>query len=196
MRPDFDAAVEAIDRANSEDPRTQEADGRTWPQEVLYSRRMTDWVARLAPGASEELRLAVRAQHFRRWEVPRSTYPEGRLGYLRWRKDLKKIHADKLAAIMRDAGYGDASIEKAGTLILRKETARDPEGQTLEDAACLVFLQFEFAEFAAKTDDAKVIDILRKTWRKMSATARETALGLELGDRERGLVGRALDMKK
>ena len=82
------------------------------------------------------------------------------------------------------------------TLIVRKETARDPEGQTLEDAACLVFLQFEFAAFAAKTDDAKVIDILRKTWRKMSLAAREAALGLELGERERGLVGRALDPSK
>lgn len=192
MRPDFDAAVAAIDRANSGDPRPQEAEGRTWPQEVLYSRRMSDWVSRLATGASEELRLAARAQHLCRWEVSRSTYPEGRLGYLRWRKDLKKIHADKLAAIMREAGYDDGSIDKARTLILRKETARDPEGQTLEDAACLVFLQFEVVAFAAKTDDSKVVDILRKTWAKMSPVAREAALKLDLGDRERGLVERAL----
>ena len=129
---------------------------------------MVDWVRALAPGASEELLLAARAQHVRRWTVPRSKYPEGRNGYLRWREGLKKFHADTLAAIMKEAGYADAAVEKSRSLLVRKNLASDAEGQTLEDAACLVFLQFEFAEFSAKTEPGKMVDILRKSWGKMS----------------------------
>lgn len=180
----FEAACAAIDRANAEDPQ-----GR----ELLYSRRMVDWVRALAPSASEELLLAVRAQHIRRWTVARSTYPEGRNGYLRWREDLKKFHAETLATIMKEAGYGDAAVAKARSLIVRKNLAADAEGQTLEDAACLVFLQFEFAEFAAKTEPDKMVDILRKSWKKMSPAARDRALGLPLTADQLALVQRALE---
>lgn len=179
----YASACAAIDRANAEDPRDCE---------VLYGRRMVDWVRVLAPGASEELLLAARAQHVRRWTVPRSTYPEGRNGYLRWREGLKKFHADTLASIMKEAGYGDASIEKARSLLVRKNLAVDAEGQTLEDAACLVFLQFEFAEFSARTEPDKMVDILRKSWGKMSPAARDQALRLKLGVAELDLVKKAL----
>jgi hypothetical protein len=182
--PDYEAACAAIDRANSEDPKGYE---------LLYGRRMVDWVRKLAPQASEELLLAVRAQHLRRWTVPRSTYPEGRVGYLKWREGLKQFHADQLAEIMRDAGYGDASVAKTRSLILRKNQSADAEGQTLEDAACLVFLQFELAEFSAKTEPDKMVDILRKSWGKMSPAAREAALRLPLAPAELGLVKRALE---
>lgn len=181
---DFDAVVRAIDLANADDPRA--------PRETEYSRRMADWAARLRPAASPELLLAVRAQHVRRWSVPRESFPEGRVGYLNWRESLKKMHADVLGGAMSAAGYPEASVQKARSLILRKNHAADPEGQTLEDAACLVFLETEFAEFAAKTPDDKVVDILRKTWEKMSTSAREAALRLPLGDRELALVRRAL----
>ena len=180
----FDAACAAIDKANAEDPQ-----GR----EVTYSHRMVDWVRKLAPAASEELLLAVRAQHIRRWTVARSSYPEGRNGYLHWREDLKKFHAEALGTIMKDAGYGDAAVAKARSLIVRKNLATDAEGQTLEDAACLVFLQFEFAEFAAKTEPDKMVDILRKSWKKMSPAARERALGLALPPDQLALVQRALE---
>lgn len=179
----YDAACAAIDRSNREDP-----SGRELP----YSQRMVEWTQRLAPGASEELLLAVRAQHVRRWTVPRSKFPDGRAGYLSWRETLKKFHAETLAAAMKESGYGDAPIAKAKALILRKNLASDPEGQALEDAACLVFLQFEFSGFAAKTGEEKVVDILRKTWQKMSPRAREAALALPLGTREGELVRRAL----
>lgn len=179
----YEAACAAIDRANAEDPRGHE---------LPYSRWMVEWTGTLAPAASEELLLAVRAQHLRRWTVPREGYPEGLTGYLRWRETLKKAHADGLGAIMKEAGYPDASVEKARGLILRKNLSSDPEGQTLEDAACLVFLEHEFAGFAAKTAEEKVVDILRKTWEKMSARARELAIGIPYGSREGAIVKRAL----
>jgi hypothetical protein len=184
MEPPFVTASAAIDRANAEDPTGQE---------LLYGQRMVDWARKLAPKASEELLLAARAQHLRRWTVPRSTYPDGRTGYLKWREGLKKFHADALAAIMAQAGYGEDAVAKARSLLVRKNLASDAEGQTLEDAACMVFLQFEFAPFAAKTEPDKMVEILRKTWEKMSTAAREQALGLQLGPTELGLVKRALE---
>jgi len=180
----FEAACAAVDRANAEDPHGREAD---------YSRRMVEWVRRLAPGASEELLLAARAQHLRRWTVSRSSYPEGRGGYLRWREDLKKFHADTLAGMMKEAGYGEGPVAKAKSLLVRKNLASDAEGQTLEDAACLVFLQFEFGEFAAKTEQDKMVDILRKTWKKMSEAARREAVALSMPEDQRALVRRALE---
>jgi hypothetical protein len=180
----FESACAAIDRINAEDPQGREVD---------YGRRMVDWVRTLAPAASEELLLAARAQHIRRWTVPRSKYPDGRTGYLRWREDLKKFHAEVLAGILKDAGYDSESQEKAHSLLVRKNLSSDAEGQTLEDAACLVFLQFEYAEFAAKTEPDKMVDILRKSWKKMSPAARDAALRLPLSDRERDLVKRALE---
>jgi hypothetical protein len=184
MSASYDSAAAAIDRANAEDPKGYE---------VLYGKRMVDWVRALAPDASEELLLAARAQHVRRWTVPRSKYPEGRNGYLRWREGLKKFHADTLAAVMKDAGYGEGAIAKSRSLLVRKNLAEDAEGQTLEDAACLVFLQFEFAEFSGKTEPGKMVDILRKSWGKMSPAARERALQLKLGEVELNLVKKALE---
>lgn len=180
----YEAACQAIDRALGEDPAGHE---------LPYSGRMVEWTRKLDPGASEELLLAVRAQHLGRWTVPRATYPEGRAGYLSWREALKKVHAGALGPLMKEAGYGESSIAKARGLILRKNLSSDPEGQTLEDAACLVFLQFEFSEFARKTPPDKVVDILRKTWQKMSPRAREAAGAVPLGEAERGLVRRALE---
>jgi hypothetical protein len=183
MSAPYEAAASAIDRANAEDPKGTE---------VLYGQRMVEWVRALAPDASEELLLAARAQHVRRWSVPRSTYPEGRTGYLRWREGLKKFHAETLASIMKEAGYADGAIEKARSLLVRKNLATDAEGQTLEDAACLVFLQFEFAEFSAKTEPGKMVDILRKSWGKMSPAARDRALKLKFEAAELNLVKQAL----
>jgi hypothetical protein len=154
---------------------------------------MAEWTTRLRPDASPELQLAARAQHVRRWAIPRESFPEGRTGYLSWREKLKRMHADFLGEAMAAAGWPEESVRKARGLLLRKNASPDPEGQTLEDAACLVFLEREFADFAAKTPDDKVVDILRKTWEKMSAPAREAALALPLGTREISLVRRALE---
>ncbi len=188
----YEAACEAVDQANAGDPRQAEARGRSWPQEALYSRRMVEWARRLAPEASEELLLAVRAQHVRRWTLPRSSFPEGRAGYLSWREKLKKFHAETLGGIMKEAGYGGGSIGRAQGLILRKNLSPDPEGQVLEDAACLVFLEHELAAFAGKTEPEKVVDILKKTWEKMSARARELGRALPYGPGETELLRKAL----
>jgi hypothetical protein len=153
---------------------------------------MTAWARRLAPEASEELLLAVRAQHVCRWTLPRSDFPEGRAGYLSWRERLKKFHAETLGRIMAEAGYPPGSVERAKALILRKNFAPDPEGQVLEDAACLVFLEHELAALAAKTPGEKVVDILRKTWEKMSPRAREIAAALPQAPAEAALLRRAL----
>ncbi len=179
----FETACAAVDRAHAEDPQGKELE---------YGARMAAWVGRLAPTASEELRLAARAQHLRRWSVPRTEFPEGRTGYLAWRERLKKLHAESAAAILKEAGYGEASIAKVRSLIQRKEKAADPEGQVLEDAACLVFLETELVPFAAKTEEGKLVDILRKSWGKMSEGGRAAALTLPFGDRERALLQKAL----
>jgi hypothetical protein len=181
-----------IDDANRKDPRTVFFKGESHPQELLYSQRMLAWTQHLKPGATEELLLAVRAQHIERWQIPRGQYPMDRRGYLRWREELKKRHAARLADIMRQSGYAETSVSRAADLILRKQMTPDLDGQVLEDAACLVFLQYEFADFAAKTSEAKVIDILRKSWKKMSAQAHAEALKLGYGVKELALVQKAL----
>ncbi len=185
-------ALAAIDAANAEDPSTIVLDDRPVARELVYGQRMSAWLDRLAPDASEALRIAVRAQHIRRWQVPRASYPEGRTGYKRWRSDLARKHADLAAGIAVDAGYDDATGARIGDLIQKRGLRTDPETQTLEDVACLVFLEHYLGELAAKHDRAKVIDILRKTWPKMSAHGHAAALGLALDDAQRALVHDAL----
>lgn len=180
----YAAACEAIDRASGEDPKREEP---------VYSRRMVGWVSKLAPQASEELLLAARAQHLRRWTIPRSKYPADQAGYLSWRQTLKRFHAETLAGIMRAAGYSETSVAKGCALLVQKHLAQDPEGQTLEDAACLVFLEFEFPAFSGKTAPDKMVEILRKSWRKMSPAARARGLELRLEPAELALVQKALE---
>lgn len=183
METKLQRALDRIDAVNAEDPEGKELD---------YSRRMTDWLERLEPEAGDALRLAVRAQHIGRWKIPRSAYPKDRVGYLTWRNELGKLHADWTAEILRDVGYDGQTIERVRKMLRKKGLKTDPEVQTLEDVACLVFLEHYFADFAREHDDDKVVDILRKTWRKMSERGRQAALGLSLGEREKALVDRAL----
>jgi hypothetical protein len=188
----FSAAIARIDAANAQDP-TLEPDGAGGaPKQLLYSRRMTEWLNRIEPAASEALRLAVRAQHICRWRIPRSDYPMDRSGYLRWRSELGRFHAELTGQIMRDAGYDEAMIQRVQSLIRKEGIKRDPEAQTLEDVACLVFLQHYFAGFAPRHDEQKLIPILRKTWKKMSPRAHEQALQLDLPDHARSIIGKAL----
>jgi hypothetical protein len=188
----FRAAIERIDAANADDPHRVSHDGREIAAEVLYARRMTAWLERLYPDASEQLRLAVRAQHIRRWEIPRDTYPMDRAGYHRWRTALYTFHADTAERILREVGYDDATIARVRSLLRKERLKSDPETQALEDVACLVFLESYFAEFAAKHDDEKLITILRRTWAKMSPKARDAALALKLEPRARALIENAL----
>src|SRR5688572_15960970 len=171
----FARAVEQIDAAHAEDPAVATAEGKTYPAELLYARRMAAWLDRLEPAASEALRLAVRCQHLRRWTIPRAEFPMTRPGYLQWRTTLARFHADQAAEILRGVGYDDATVTRVRSLVRKERLATDPEAQALEDAACLVFLEGEFVDFARRHEDQKVEGILRKTWRKMSDKGRAEA---------------------
>lgn len=194
----FDDAIARIDDANKADPNRETFEGQLWPKELLYSRRMSAWLDRLAPDASEALRLAVRAQHIERWHIPRDRYEDGKKGYHLWRTTLYRYHADRTSKLLTDLGYDSATIERVGQLIQKKHLRSDSEAQTLEDAACLVFLENHFADFtqkyADKYDDAKIVDIVRKTWAKMSDNGHKAALQLakSLPERARKLIGDAL----
>jgi len=188
----FEAALRRFDEENSRDPNVETVDGAPRPRELLYARRLRDWVLRLCPDATEELRLAARCQHICRWEIPRNSYLMTRAGYLQWRASLKKFHAQKAGEILRDVGYGEDAVRRVQDLNLKKNFPNDPEGRVLEDALCLVFLQFQFADLAAKTVEDKTINALRKSWQKMTDAARAEALKLDFGPREKALLERAL----
>ena len=188
----FDDAILLIDTANSADRRIENADGDGVPRELLYSQRMTAWLDRLEPEAGEALKLAVRAQHLRRWEIRRDTYPVGRAGYHSWRRELAVFHADKAGELLAEAGYDGPMIARVQSLIRKENLRSDPETQTLEDVACLVFLEHYFEHFLPQQDAAKVIEIVRKTWRKMSPRGQAAALELELAPEAQELVEKAL----
>jgi hypothetical protein len=185
----YEAALLRFDAENSRDPNRE----NSHPRELLYAQRLTNWVLRLYPNASEELRLAARCQHLCRWEIPRNSYPMTRPGYLKWRADLKKFHAQKAGEILREVGYDEKTVQRVQELNLKKKFPDDPETRVLEDALCLVFLEFQFAELAAKTAEDKTINALQKSWQKMTEAARAEALKLNYGEREKNLLQRALN---
>lgn len=188
----FEAVVRRFDEENSRDPNTEVEAGVALPREWLYAQRLTRWVLRLCPAASEALRLAARSQHICRWEIPRQSHPMTRAGYLQWRATLKKFHAQKAGEILREAGYPEEIVRRVQDLNLKNNFPADPETRVLEDALCLVFLEFQFAALAAKSDDEKMVNALRKSWQKMSEAARAEALKLNFGAREKMLLNRAL----
>lgn len=190
--PRFLDAIERFDAANARDPNTTIIEGLPQPKELVYAQRMTDWLDRLEPGASEPVRLAARAQHLMRWSIPRSDYPMDRPGYLKWRTTLYDFHADQAERILREVGYDDATVQRVRSLVRKQGIKTDVEMQLLEDVICLVFLENYFAEFAADHDEEKLIRILRRTWSKMSQRGHDAALAIELPKRERGLIEKAL----
>lgn len=188
----LERAIARIDEVNSGDPRTVRVDDGEEPTELLYGRRMSGVLEQFEPRASEALRLAVRAQHIARWRIPRDDFPRDRAGYKRWRTGLMQMHADLTAGILREVGYDDDFVDRVGQLIRKQGIKRDPEAQTLEDVACLVFLKHHLEEFAADHEEERVVDILRKTWVKMSARGQDAALQLRLTGRGGELVAQAL----
>jgi Domain of unknown function (DUF4202) len=188
----FDRAVAAIDAANADDPRRIRVRGEERPKELAHAELVTEWVRRLRPDASEELLLAARAHHVRRWEIPRDSYPDGRSGYLRWRRALHDLHARIAGDALSEAGYEPAAIERVQAIIRKRDLARDPEVQALEDALCLVFLETQFDELSDRLDAEKMDDVVGKTLVKMSDEGKQLALTLELSDDERAALERAL----
>jgi hypothetical protein len=184
----FAAALRRFDEENGRDPNQENGQ----PRELLYAERLTNRVLRLNPNASETVRLAARCQHLCRWQIPRSDYPMTRPGYLKWRADLKKFHAQRAGEILKEVGYDEDTIRRVQDLNLKKNFPADPECRLLEDALCLVFLEFQCADLAAKTTEDKMINALKKSWEKMTETARAEALKLNYSEREKKLIQQAL----
>lgn len=175
----YHRARDLIDAANSADPNQVEVDGRAWPKELLYSERMSDMLERYKPDADEVAKLAIRAQHIERWKSPRKAYPEGRIGYLQWRKDLYKIQASRAAELMQQAGYDEDSSKRAWQAVAKKNIKGNADTQLLEDVTDLVFMEHYMLEFVGKHpeySEDKWIEIIRKTWNKMSPDAHQFAL--------------------
>ncbi|MEE2664702.1 MAG: DUF4202 domain-containing protein [Myxococcota bacterium] len=188
-------ALDAIDARNQGDPNQIFVRGATRPKELAHAELATEWVERLVEDPSDELRLAARSHHLRRWAISRSEYPAGRGGYHRWRKALQRLHADEVGAILENEGYAEPTVARVRALVRKQglERGDDPEVQALEDALCLVFLETQLASTAAKLGDPeKTVDVLRKTAHKMSARALELAGELPLSEAERALLERAL----
>jgi hypothetical protein len=188
----FQEAVARFDAENAKDPQSEWVAGELVPRELLYARRLTDWVLKLEPNASEALQLAARCQHIRRWEIPRSDFPAGKVGYHRWRTRLKAFHAEIAGKILRECGYDDDTVVLVQTLNQKNKFPADADSRTLEDALCLVFLEFQLDEFAQRTERDKVINALRKSWGKMTEKGRQAALALPLSEYALGLVREAL----
>jgi hypothetical protein len=193
MRPTrFETAIALIDKKNAEDENTYQVAGLEYPKELLYSQRMTRKLLMFEPNASKPLQIAARAQHICRWKIQRNEYPMDRAGYFKWRETLKKLHADITGEILQQVDYDEKFVDRVQTIILKKLIKKNEESQTLEDTICLVFLDYYFDEFAAKHTDEKVIDILKKTWIKMSAKGHEAALKLTFSEKGLALVKQAI----
>ena len=174
----FETVIRLIDEAHAADPTTIMAGGAPRPAELLYGQRMSARLAVFCPAASERLRIAVRAQHLERWKLPRSAYPMGKSGYFRWRNEQKRRHGARVSELMSEAGYECDDRARVESLVRKEQLKRDREAQALEDTACLVFMEHYMAGFAATKDDADMIGIIAKTWRKMSDAGHATALAM------------------
>lgn len=193
--PRLEAVIAAIDRANADDPRTTLTDGVARPYEVVYAERMSERLAAMYPDASELLQIAARAQHIRRWDIPRNRYPEGRNGYNDWRKACREHHGEVISGLMRAAGFGDDEIDHVVMIVKKEQLKKDRDAQALENVVDVVFLEHYFDEFLgkySKYDDDKIVDILGKTLRKMSPKGHQAALALAMPERTRRLVEAAV----
>ena len=176
----FEKAIKLIDTANSEDPnQVKDEHGKEWPKELLYSFRMSEILQRYAPEADDICKLAIRSQHIQRWKSPRDAYPMDRIGYLKWRKDLYKFHADTMGELMVQAGYVADDVERAKKMVGKVGIKSNPDTQLLEDVVDLVFIEYYLLAFAEKHPDyseEKWIEIIQKTWNKMSEKGQQYAL--------------------
>ena len=185
-------AFDLFDNYNKQDPRTTIHDNLAYPVEYFYALQLHNWVKKLASNASETLLLASRCQHIGRWQIPREQYPMNKAGYLTWRKELAGFHATKAGELLQKAGYNEDEIKAVQHILLKEELKRDRDVQTMEDALCLVFLQFQFEDLVRQHNDEKIIHILQKTWKKMGEAGREAALQLPFSEKGKRLLQKAL----
>jgi hypothetical protein len=188
----FARAIAAIDAGNADDPNIITVRTRTGPKEIVHAELVTEWVERLRPDASEALLLAARGHHFRRWTVPRATAPSGRAGYLKWRKSLQQQHARDLGAILATAGYDDATITRVQSIVRKEQLATDAEVQALEDALCLVFLETQLTDVAARLDPETLDRVVVRTAKKMSEEGIAAIAQVPLDSHERAILAGAL----
>lgn len=188
----FEKSLAAIDALHAEDPRAIEVEGESLPLELWHGRRMSAWLEQLVDAPDELVQLAVRAQHLQRWQVPRRDYPEGRVGYLTWRRDQGQRAGETAARLMQESGYSAEEAEQVARMIRKQGLGRDEGTQAVEDCACLVFLENYFADFSRQVEHDHLIRIVQKTWKKMSPRAHELALGLPMAAEARALVEEAL----
>jgi len=187
-------AFKKFDNYNLQDPVVYSFNNENFPQEYFLALKLYDWVLKLDRNASEELLLASRSQHIGRWQIPRSQYPEGRNGYLDWRRDLAKFHAEKSSEILKEVGYDLKTISRVNELILKKKIKVDPEVQLLENALCLVFLEFQYEDFYPRYEPDKIVNILRKSLLKMDKAGHEHALTLKYSEEGANHIRKALEL--
>ncbi len=187
----IEKAFAQFDSYNSKDPNKEEHNGKAYPKELLYATRMSERLDLFKPGSPDYMKLAARCQHIGRWEIPRSSYPMDKKGYLQWRNTLKFHHAKIAGDILTDCGYAGDTIDKVKFLLLKKELNKNADTQILEDVICLVFIQYYLEEFAAKHEDDKVVDILRKTMKKMSPSAITEAGKINVSGKIKELIQQA-----
>ncbi|MEM7183029.1 MAG: DUF4202 domain-containing protein [Spirochaetota bacterium] len=183
-----------IDDANQKDPRLVPAGQESVAKELLYGQRMTEILLEFAPEATEVVQIACRGQHIERWTIPRSEFPMTKAGYLKWRTTLNQFHQKRIAEILQQVQYPAESIEQVQQCMNKKNLASNPNTQTLEDVACLVFLKYEFEDFIKKHEDEKIVKILQKTWKKMSEKAHSFASSLSFSERGQELLKQALGL--
>jgi len=189
---DIQKVLEKIDGINSKDPNIEQFGTESYPKEILYSQRMTEMLFEFVTSPSIPLQVAARGQHIQRWAIPRSDYSMDKKGYMKWRTVLKTYHAELLTELLEEEGAEQSVIDQVRLLISKRKLKTDPESKTLEDVICLVFLKYYFAGFAKKHDEEKVIDIVRKTWAKMTEDGHDAALKLPLDEHELKLIQSAL----
>lgn len=190
----FQKASAWIDAENAQDPNSELYQSNSFPKELLYSNRMYERLMDFYPNASEEVQIASKAQHICRWKMPRESYPMDRVGYLKWREDLKKFHAQTTAEILEKAGYSQEFIDRVSFLIEKKLLKKDAETQLLEDVICLVFLEYYFDAFVQKHDREKMKNIILKTWNKMSEAGHQEALKINFSDANLQLIKDSLGL--
>lgn len=188
----FHLTIAEIDNYNRQDPNKVTINGEEKPWELVHSEAMSKWVEKLDPDASEAVKIAARSQHICRWKIPRDDYPKDKNGYLKWRNDLKQYHADLTAQIMEGNGYPEETIQKVKNLNLKKGLKKDPDTQAIEDALCLVFMEHLLEDFAQEHSHEKIVNILQKTWKKMSDKGKEEAKKLSFSPKIEDLVHEAI----
>jgi hypothetical protein len=188
----LEKAFQLFDSYNRQDPHTLVWEGKEYAAEHFYALQLHTWVRKLDPEASDALLLASRCQHLGRWKSPRQEYPAGKAGYLRWRSDLAKFHASEAKKILEEVGYTEHEIQEVQHIILKQNLKADKDVQTIENALCLVFLEFQLEDFIKKHDDEKLVRIVQKSWKKMSEPGRTAALALTYTPKAKSLLEKAL----